>query len=192
MFARASADGGGIPERNQRKDLSAAEYAELKKWLMLTTAKYGGGLTVYSTLGYGLANGLSAGLGTVGSLAYLYLLGQYVDELKGSELDEDAYTRNLVYEPVTDVFGMLGGAFGKVGQVYSQALLQKRLLVPVILAAGTSTFNALDAPFDFGYGPLFLGFLSYKAAVLTKLYVDLKPDIVAAITGKEEEEEERA
>lgn len=35
-----------------------------------------------------------------------------MDELKVSEIDEDAYTRNLVYEPVTDVFGMLGGAFG--------------------------------------------------------------------------------
>jgi hypothetical protein len=39
-----------------------------------------------------------------------------------------------------------------VGQVYSQALFQKRLLVPVAIAIGTSTFNALDAPFDFNYG----------------------------------------
>ena len=55
--------------------------------------------------------------------------GQHVDGLKESEIDAEAYTRNLVYEPVTDVFGMLGGAFGKVGRVYSQALFQKRLLV---------------------------------------------------------------
>lgn len=75
-----------------------------------------------------------------------------------------------------------------MGQVYSQALLQKRLLVPVVIAAATSSFNTLDAPFDFNYGPVLLGFLSYKAAVLTKLYDDLKPDIVKAITGREEEE----
>ena len=47
--------------------------------------------------------------------------------------------------------------------VYGQALLQKRLLVPVVIAAGTATFNAVDAPFDFNYGPVLLGFLSYKA-----------------------------
>ena len=184
VAAFASADDvSGIPDRNLRKDLSAAEYAELKSWLLRTTGLYGLGLTAYSTLGYGLANGLSAALGTAGSLVYLVMLGQYVDELKGSELDEEAYTRNLVYEPVTDVFSMLGGAFGKVGQVYSQALLQKRLLVPVVIAASSSAFNALDAPFDFNYGPMLLGFLTYKAAVLTKLYEDLKPDIIKAIAG---------
>lgn len=35
---------------------------------------------------------------------------------------------------------------------------------------------------------LALGFLSYKAAVLTKLYADLKPDMIKAITGGVEED----
>ena len=123
-------DATGIPERNLRKDMSAKEYADLKATLFKTTAAYGAGLTAYSTLGYGLANGFSAALGSGAGLVYLYLLGKYVDELEPNDGEfDDLYTRNLVYEPVNDVFGMLGGAFGKVGQVYSQALLQKRLLV---------------------------------------------------------------
>jgi hypothetical protein len=123
LFTRASADDAveeavdeyGIPLRNLRGDLSAGEYAELKAWLFQLTAKYGAALTLYSTLGYGVANGLSAAVGVGGSLAYLVLLGQHVDEMKAGEIDEDLYTRNLVYEPVTDVFGMLGGAFGGEG-----------------------------------------------------------------------------
>ena len=85
---------------------------------------------------------------------------------------------------------MLGGAFGKVGAVYSQALLQKRLLVPVAAAAACSAFNAAEFPFDVNYGPVLLGFLTYKAAVLQKLYQDLKPDIVAAIAGGSSEDDE--
>ena len=185
----SSSGGGGIPERNLRRDLSAQEYADLKAKLAKDTALYGAGLCAYSTLGYGLANGISAAWGAGASLLYLKLLGEYVDELEAKELTDDAYTRNLVYEPVTDVFGMLGGAFGKVGSVYSQALLQKRLLVPVLFTAAAAAFNAADFPFDVNYGPALLGFLTYKAAVLTKLYEDLKPDIVSAITGGRSEDE---
>jgi hypothetical protein len=36
-----------------------------------------------------------------------------------------------------------------------------------------------------------LGFLTYKAAVLTKLYEDIKPDIVSAIAGGPGEEDEK-
>ena len=182
----------GIPLRNLRRDLSANEYNELKAQLFKNTGLYATGLVAYSTLGYGLDNGISAALGGVSSLLYLKLLCEYVDTLSGEQTDDPddlMYTRNLVYEPVTDVSGMLGGAFGKVGAVYSQALLQKRLLVPVMVAASCSAFNASDAPFDINYGPLFLGFLSYKAAVLQKLYQDLKPDIVKAIAGPAEGEE---
>ena len=73
--------------------------------------------------------------------------------------------------------------------MYSQALLQKRLLVPVLFTAAAAAFNAADFPFDVNYGPALLGFLTYKAAVLTKLYEDLKPDIVSAITGGRSEDE---
>ena len=174
----------GIPDGNLRKDASASEYAELKQTLLKTTALYGAGLTAYCTLGYGLANGLSAALGTTGGVAYLLMLQRYVDDLEPKEgWEDELYTRNLVYEPVTDVFGMIGGAFGKVGQVYSQALLQKRLLVPCAVAVFASAFNALDFPFDFNYGPVLLGFVTYKAAVLSIMYEDVKGDITRAIAG---------
>ena len=174
----------GIPDGNLRKDVTASEYAELKQTLLKTTALYGTGLTAYCTLGYGLANGLSAALGTAGGVAYLLMLQRYVDDLEAKEgWEDELYTRNLVYEPVTDVFGMIGGAFGKVGQVYSQALLQKRLLVPCAVAAFASGFNALDLPFDFNYGPVLLGFVTYKAAVLSIMYDDVKGDITRAIAG---------
>ncbi len=184
---------GGIPLRNLRRDLSSREYAELKQSLFKNTGLYAAGLVAYSTLGYGAANGISAAVGGGASLLYLKLLCDYVDGLSAettADPDGNMYTRNLVYEPVTDVFGMLGGAFGKVGAVYSQALLQKRLLVPVAAAAACSAFNAAEFPFDVNYGPVLLGFLTYKAAVLQKLYQDLKPDIVAAIAGGSSEDDE--
>ena len=107
---------------------------------------------------------------------YLKPLCDHVDGLSADDTadpDGSMYTRNLVYEPVTDVFDLPGGAFGKVGAVYAQALFQKRLLVPVAVAAACSAFNAADAPFDVNYGPVLLMFLTYKAAVLQKLYQDL-------------------
>ena len=187
----ASTSQGGIPDANLRKDASAEEYAKLKQDLLKTTALYGTALTGYCTLGYGLANGFSAALGVAGSVAYLLMLQSYVDELEAKEgWEDELYTRNLVYEPVTDVFGMMSGAFGKVGQVYSQALLQKRLVVPVCVVVFASGFNRLDLPFDFNYGPVLLGFVTYKAAVLSILYKDIKGDITRAIAGNPDAEEQ--
>ena len=107
---------GGIPLRNLRRDTSAQEYVDLKKSLFKNTGLYAAGLVAYSTLGYGLGNGISAAIGGVSSLVYLNLLCEHVDKLSSKETDDPddlMYTRNLVYEPVTDVGAMLGGAFGK-------------------------------------------------------------------------------
>ena len=161
------------------KRIADEEYRALKADLTSTCAKHGAGLSAYALLGYGVAPGLSAALGVLGGLGYLKLLQDYCDELSegkaGVDVSEADYTRNLVYEPVTDVGAMLGGAFGKVGGVYSRALLQKRLLVPVALVVFTSTWNHLDLPFDFSYGATFCGFLCYKTAVLAKTWQILKP-----------------
>jgi len=161
--------------------------------LFKNTRLYATGLVLYATLGYGVANGVSAAIGGGASLAYLKLLCDHVDALSGEDTadpHELMYTRNLVYEPVTDVFGMLGGAFGKVGAVYAQALFQKRLLIPVVVAGSCAAFNASEAaPFDIQYGPLLVGFLAYKAAVLRQLYQDLRPDIIAALTGNGQDDD---
>ena len=180
-FSARLSTGGFRPadDATELLNTSAAEYVELKRWLLVTTAKYGAVLSAYCTLGYGLAPGVSAAAGVAGSVAYVYLLEEYVDTIQA---DTGAYTRNLVYEPVTSVMPLLTGAFGKVGAVYSRALLQKRLLVPVAMAATSSLWNALDGPFDLNYGAEFVGFLMYKAAVLTKLWESLKPDIIKTLS----------
>ena len=164
---------------SEKKTRSDEEYARLKSELTATTVTHASALSAYCLLGYGVAPGLSAALGGVGAVGYLTLLQRYVDNVSEREADgnisEMDYTRNLVCEPVTDVGAMLGGAFEKVSGVYSRALLQKRLLVPVALVAVTSTWNHLDLPFDFSYGATFCGFLCYKTAVLSKTWEILKP-----------------
>ena len=164
---------------SEKKTRSDEEYARLKSELTATTVTHASALSAYCLLGYGVAPGLSAALGGVGAVGYLTLLQRYVDNVSERKADgnisEMDYTRNLVYEPVTDVGAMLDGAFEKVLGVYSRALLQKRLLVPVALVAVTSTWNHLDLPFDFSYGATFCGFLCYKTAVLSKTWEILKP-----------------
>ena len=164
---------------SEKKTRSDEEYARLKSELTATTVTHASALSAYCLLGYGVAPGLSAALGGVGAVGYLTLLQRYVDNVSERKADgnisEMDYTRNLVYEPVTDVGAMLDGAFEKVSGVYSRALLQKRLLVPVALVAVTSTWNHLDLPFDFSYGATFCGFLCYKTAVLSKTWEILKP-----------------
>ena len=173
---RASSSSSSSSEKKTRSD---EEYARLKSELTATTVTHSAALSAYCLLGYGVAPGLSAALGGVGAVGYLTLLQRYVDNVSEREADgnisEMDYTRNLVYEPVTDVGAMLGGAFEKVTGVYSRALLQKRLLVPVALVVVTSTWNHLDLPFDFSYGATFCGFLCYKTAVLSKSWEILKP-----------------
>ena len=112
-------DATGIPERNLRKDMSAKEYADLKATLFKTTAAYGAGLTAYSTLGYGLASGFGAALGSGWVSSTSTSSASRPAQPNDGEFD-DLYTRNLVYEPVNDVFGMLG-VLGKVGQVLAGA-----------------------------------------------------------------------
>jgi hypothetical protein len=167
-----------------KKRMSDEEYVALKRELSSTTLAHGAALSAYCLLGYGVAPGLSAALGSAGALGYLRLLQDYVDgvseSLENGNVSEADYTRNLVYEPVTDVGAMLSGAFGKVGGVYSRALLQRRLLVPTALVVFTACWNRLDLPFDFSYGATFCGFLCYKTAVLAKTWDILKPLLLEA------------
>ena len=64
------------------------------------------------------------------------------------------------------------------------------LCVPCAVAIFASAFNALDLPFDFNYGPVLLGFVTYKAAVLSIVYEDVKGDITRAIAGNANGERE--
>ena len=169
------------PEMEQKKRSADEEYLKLKDDLKQLTIKFGAALTAYSLLGYGVANAISAMYGSVGSVLYLQFLSEYVDTMNEQRdgYKEDEYTRNLVYEPVTDVgelvFGK-GSVIGKIVQIYKRALFQKRLAVPCALVITESLWNHIPMhPFDLNYGVTLLGFLTYKASALTITYTTLKP-----------------
>jgi len=164
-----------------KKIESDEEYEKLKTELKTLTLKYGAGLSLYCLLGYGVASSLSSLVGVVGSYLYLQFLSEYVDTVN-EERDgykEEDYTRNLVYEPVTDVKKLVFGpesVIGKIATIYSRALFQKRLIVPVAVVASESLWNHIPGhPFDFNYGVTLIGFLTYKASALTVTYGTLKP-----------------
>ena len=165
----------------EKKIESDKEYEALKSELKTLTLKYGAGLSAYCLLGYGVASSLSSIVGVIGAMAYLQFLSEYVDTVN-EERDgykEEEYTRNLVYEPVTDVKKLVLGpesVLGKIATIYSRALFQKRLIVPVLVVASESLWNHIPGhPFDFNYGVTLLGFLTYKASALTVTYGTLKP-----------------
>ena len=165
----------------KKKIESDKEYELLKTELKTLTLKYGAGLTLYCLLGYGIASSFSSTIGVIGSYVYLQFLSEYVDTVN-EERDgykEEDYTRNLVYEPVTDVKKLVFGpesVLGKIATIYSRALFQKRLIVPVVVVASESLWNHIPGhPFDFNYGVTLLGFLTYKASALTVTYGTLKP-----------------
>mmetsp|Transcript_1969 Transcript_1969/g.6288 ORF Transcript_1969/g.6288 Transcript_1969/m.6288 type:complete len:312 (+) Transcript_1969:4135-5070(+) len=184
----------------KKKIESDKEYELLKTELKTLTLKYGAGLTLYCLLGYGIASSFSSAIGVIGSYVYLQFLSEYVDTVN-EERDgykEEDYTRNLVYEPVTDVKKLVFGpesVLGKIATIYSRALFQKRLIVPVVVVASESLWNHIPGhPFDFNYGVTLIGFLTYKASALTVTYGTLKPllqeDAKNAGNWEPEEEEE--
>lgn len=184
----------------KKKIESDKEYELLKTELKTLTLKYGAGLTLYCLLGYGIASSFSSAIGVIGSYVYLQFLSEYADTVN-EERDgykEEDYTRNLVYEPVTDVKKLVFGpesVLGKIATIYSRALFQKRLIVPVVVVASESLWNHIPGhPFDFNYGVTLIGFLTYKASALTVTYGTLKPllqeDAKNAGNWEPEEEEE--
>ena len=184
----------------KKKIESDKEYELLKTELKTLTLKYGAGLTLYCLLGYGIASSFSSAIGVIGSYVYLQFLSEYVDTVN-EERDgykEEDYTRNLVYEPVTDVKKLVFGpesVLGKIATIYSRALFQKRLIVPVVVVASEALWNHIPGhPFDFNYGVTLIGFLTYKASALTVTYGTLKPllqeDAKNAGNWEPEEEEE--
>ena len=66
--------------------------------MLKNTGLFGLGVTAYATLGFGVASGLSALVGLAGSIAYLVMLGQYVDSIEGrlmTDQEDELYGRNL-------------------------------------------------------------------------------------------------
>ena len=173
----------------KKKIESDKEYELLKTELKTLTLKYGAGLTLYCLLGYGIASSFSSAIGVIGSYVYLQFLSEYVDTVN-EERDgykEEDYTRNLVYEPVTDVKKLVFGpesVLGKIATIYSRALFQKRLIVPVVVVASESLWNHIPGhPFDFNYGVTLIGFFNVQGERVNGDVWNVK----AVVTGRREE-----
>jgi len=164
------------------------EYAQIKYDLLRTNATQGGLLVLYLAAAVGAEEAVSCGAGVAGALAYQYLLQQYCDQLgkAGSwapptkEAREMALRKGSTYG--ADPGAIMASFPSRVSDVYRQAVLQKRLLVPVGLGITATAINHLDIGFQVSYGCLLIGFVTYKASTLTWLWKnDIKPSIVDSI-----------
>eukprot|EP00854_Cymbomonas_tetramitiformis_P006221 gene6221-7454_t len=80
-------------------------------------------------------------------------------------------------------------SFGGVIDIYRQALLQKRLAVPVVGAVLASAINTSPVPIHLELTYALLGFLIYKPAVLTWVYNnDVKPRIIGGLSEDKEKD----
>lgn len=148
-------------------------YSQIKYDLLRTNLTQGGLLVLYLAATLGLETAASATAGVGGALLYQYLLQQYTDELgkEGSwapptkEAREKALRKNSSFG--ADPGAIMASFPSRVGDVYRQALVQKRLLVPVALGAAASAVNHTGLDFEVSYGFMLVGFLTYKAAALT-------------------------
>eukprot|EP00240_Pyramimonas_obovata_P013267 CAMPEP_0118935422 /NCGR_PEP_ID=MMETSP1169-20130426/15634_1 /TAXON_ID=36882 /ORGANISM="Pyramimonas obovata, Strain CCMP722" /LENGTH=233 /DNA_ID=CAMNT_0006878461 /DNA_START=288 /DNA_END=989 /DNA_ORIENTATION=+ len=163
-------------------------YAQIKYDLIRTNLTQGGFIVLYLAATSGLETAGSTTAGVAGAILYQYLLQQYTDQLgkEGSWAPPTKEAREKALRKKSP-FGADPGAImasfpSRVGDVYRQALLQKRLLVPVALGVSASAINHMNLDFEVSYGFMLLGFLTYKASALTWLWQnDIKVWLVDGI-----------
>eukprot|EP00192_Tetraselmis_astigmatica_P021331 CAMPEP_0117652974 /NCGR_PEP_ID=MMETSP0804-20121206/2935_1 /TAXON_ID=1074897 /ORGANISM="Tetraselmis astigmatica, Strain CCMP880" /LENGTH=267 /DNA_ID=CAMNT_0005459101 /DNA_START=94 /DNA_END=896 /DNA_ORIENTATION=- len=143
-------------------------YLALKDALFKRTQRGGTFLTLYVFVIVSSPAALCTMIGAATSYLYLFLLTLDVD----SRSIEDC---NLVME-AEEIESPVGRSLSKALGAYSQAL-KPRLLLPVALAAGAWWFNQnSETPLGLvEEGCLFLGFSSYKLALVVEVWESLKP-----------------
>lgn len=147
------------------------EYAELKALLLKRTWRFGTLFAVYLVLGVSGTSAAAELVGAAASYGYVLWLIRDVDAItpdtavpmKAAEAVEPAAARGVA----------------KLFAAYQQAL-NPRLLVPVGLLGLAAAWNSVAPGPEWQLGVvdqgcMLGGFLSYKAALLLKLYDDLKP-----------------
>lgn len=153
------------------RELGLQEYATLKGDMLRNTAQLGAFLTLYLGLTQHDTMAFASGaIGAAGSLAYMALLCRHVDNLGKDNVWAFAKNSN----PGDNLLGLIGGAIGRVGDVYKNALLHPQLLVPVAMAAGCSAWNSADLGPDILYFDVFICFFTYKVVVLDQGWRALK------------------
>lgn len=156
-------------EREESRKQSMQEYQELKSTLLKRTWRFGTLFAVYLLLTVSSKAAFAELVGAAAGYGYFLWLMSDVDKyneetivpMREAEKIEPAILRNVA----------------KLGAAYKQALTP-RLLVPVGLVAACAAWNSTFPENTIGIieqGCMIGGYLSFKTALILKVYDDLKP-----------------
>eukprot|EP00884_Botryococcus_braunii_P022578 jgi/Botrbrau1/9003/Bobra.0148s0106.1 len=154
--------------RGRSREDGMKAYEDLKELLRRRTQRFGVGFAAYLFLTVSGEAALAALLGTAASLAYLTWLMRDVDAINEDSEVPLMAARQVEQQPLRTV---------AIGFAAYRHALQPRLLMLILLGAGVGAYN------NFAADPLppvvdlslFVGFLSYKVALLLVMWDDLKP-----------------
>ncbi|CAI5477676.1 unnamed protein product [Closterium sp. Yama58-4] len=160
-----------MKRREESRQQTMREYGDLKKQLSQTAIGVGAAGTLYCFLGISIQTAISYGIGSAASCLYLLLLFNDADTITPQDLppafliDRSKPKRKGLVDSLATV-----DSPQKLLQGAQLALSSRRLLVPaalVLLWAFSVQFSGSDPnSLHIEFAPLFIGFLSYKIAVL--------------------------
>ncbi|CAI5502786.1 unnamed protein product [Closterium sp. Naga37s-1] len=160
-----------MQRREESRQQTMREYGDLKKQLSQTAIGVGAAGTLYCFLGISIQTAISYGIGSAASCLYLLLLFNGTDTIAPEDLppafliDRNKPKRKGLVDSLATV-----DSPQKLVQGAQLALSSRRLLVPaalVLLWAFSVQFSGSDPnSLHIEFAPLFIGFLSYKIAVL--------------------------
>lgn len=156
-------------ELEEARDKSMQEYEDLKALLLRRTWRFGTAFSVYLLLTVSAEAAFAELVGSAASYAYFLWLIRDVDAygadtpvpMRAAEMVEPQFARTLA----------------KIGAAYKMSF-NPRLLVLIGLLGACTAWNANFPDMKLGMveqGCLLGGFLSYKIALILKIYDDLKP-----------------
>ncbi|GAB4823706.1 hypothetical protein N2152v2_010752 [Parachlorella kessleri] len=161
-------------ELEEAREQGLTEYQELKGLLLRRTWRFGTLFALYLLLAASAEAAFCELVGAGASYGYLLLLFKDVDALQPGDTVYLREAETVKPEMMRSVAKWLAS--------YRHAL-KPRLLVLVGLVAGMAAYNAAfpEQPLSLvEEGCLVAGFLSYKVALLQKVYDDLKPRAMTA------------
>ncbi|CAI5995286.1 unnamed protein product [Closterium sp. NIES-64] len=160
-----------MQRREESRQQTMREYGDLKKQLSQTAIGVGAAGTLYCFLGISIQTAISYGIGSAASCLYLLLLFNDTDTIAPEDLppafliDRNKPKRKGLVDSLATV-----DSPQKLLQGAQLALSSRRLAVPaalVLLWAFSVQFSGSDPnSLHIEFAPLFIGFLSYKIAVL--------------------------
>ncbi|CAI7756452.1 unnamed protein product [Closterium sp. NIES-53] len=160
-----------MQRREESRQQTLREYGDLKRQLSQTAIGVGAAGTLYCFLGISIQTAISYGIGSAASCLYLLLLFNDTDTVAPEDLppafliDRNKPKRKGLVDSLATV-----DSPQKLVQGAQLALSSRRLLVPaalVLLWSFSLQFSGSDPnSLHIEFAPLFIGFLSYKIAVL--------------------------